>query len=281
MSSLSGTPADPSSQAGGTVRFGEIDGADFFKGRMAACALWKSALSQANKESLQTLTRANWLSLSPDGLWDATDQFATDQTGNGATRTTLVGTTSDADDPAGWASWAASADPYVGAGAAATASSGNVTPALPGSLATGDALILDVTALDNVSCSVAVSGGSGNAWTLKGAQNNGTGLRKEVWWKRRGAGDTDTAAAVAHTGGGKIIARVHAIRVPGTGDPFEAFSFDTISAASSGDFPDITTLSNDAVMMFGLGYAEDFVTGPSISAAAGLTLTEVDETEVA
>jgi hypothetical protein len=34
-------------------------------------------------------------------------------------------------------------------------------------------------------------------------------------------------------------------------------------------------------MMFGLGYAEDFVTGPSISAAAGLTLTEVDETEVA
>jgi hypothetical protein len=129
-------------------------------------------------------------------------------------------------------------------------------------------------------CSVAVSGGSGNAWTRKGAQNNGTGLRKEVWWKRRGSGDADTAAAVTHTGGGKIIARVHAIRVPGTGDPFEAFAFENVAAAASGDFPDITTLTADAFMMFGLGYGEDFTTGPSISAAQGLTLTERDETEV-
>jgi hypothetical protein len=105
MSSLSGTPANPASQAGGTVRWGEIDGADFFKGRLAACAIWTSALSQANKETLATLTRANWLSLTPQGLWDEIDAFATDHTGNGASRTTLTGTADDADDPTGWASW--------------------------------------------------------------------------------------------------------------------------------------------------------------------------------
>lgn len=173
-----------------------------------------------------------------------------------------------------------SAGTYVGSGAAATAASGNVTPALPSNLETDDALILDITALDNVDCSVAVSGGSGNAWTRKGAQNNGTGLRKEVWWKRRGASDTDTAAAVTHTAGSKIGARVHAFRVAGTSDPFEAFTFETTAAAATGDFPDITTLSADATLLYGLGYGEDFSVGPSITAAQGLTLAEIDETEV-
>ena len=60
---------------------------------------------------------------------------------------------------------AGSGDPYIGAGAAATAASGNVTPALPGSLLEHDILVLDITALDNVDCSVATSGGSGAAWT--------------------------------------------------------------------------------------------------------------------
>jgi hypothetical protein len=221
-------------------------------------------------------------------IFDDTDTY-----GNGFVAHWRLGTGASITNAGAWGSGASSVgiasvvyrasadtDPYVGAGAAATASSGNITPALPGSLQTNDALILDITALDNVDCSVAVSGGSGNAWTRKGAQNNGTGLRKEVWWKRRGSGDADTAAAVTHTGGGKIIARVHAIRVPGTGDPFEAFAFENVAAAASGDFPDITTLTADAFMMFGLGYGEDFTTGPSISAAQGLTLTERDETEV-
>lgn len=171
--------------------------------------------------------------------------------------------------------------PYVGAGAAATAASGNVTPALPGSLEENDALILDITALDNVDCSVAVSGGSGNGWTRKAAHNNGSSLRKEVWWKRRGASDTDTAAAVTHSSGGKIVARVHAVRVPGTGDPFEASAGpSSVSAGASGAFPDVTTVNDDAVLFYTLGYAEDFTAGPAISNAQGLTLTERDETEV-
>jgi hypothetical protein len=170
-------------------------------------------------------------------------------------------------------------DAFFAAGTAGTAASGNVTPTLPASLATNDALVLSITALDNVACSVATSGGSGNAWALKGAQNNGTGLRTEVWWKRRGASDADTGAVVTHASGGKIIARIYAVRVPGTGDPFEAFGFNTAAAATSADFPNATTLTASATMMFGLSYAEDFLVGPSISNAQGLTLTERGETE--
>lgn len=97
-------------QAGGNVRFGEIDGSDFFKGRLAVAAEFTTALSDADIESLvTTFTRANWLALGAVGLWDEIDAFTTDHTGNGASRTSLVGTTDDADDPTGWAGWAGAA----------------------------------------------------------------------------------------------------------------------------------------------------------------------------
>jgi hypothetical protein len=100
------------SQAGGRVVFGQINGSDFFKGRLAVAAIWTTDLSDANLESLVTsFTRANWLSLSPAGLWDELDAFSTDHTGNGASQTSLVGTTDDADDPSGWGSWGAGGGP--------------------------------------------------------------------------------------------------------------------------------------------------------------------------
>lgn len=99
-------------QAGGKTVFGEIDGADFFKGKFAVGSIWTTNLSDANMQSLvDTMTLANWLSLSPAALWDERDQFATDQTGNGKNRTLLTGTTLDADNPTGWASWAGAAIP--------------------------------------------------------------------------------------------------------------------------------------------------------------------------
>jgi hypothetical protein len=91
-----------------TVVFGQIDGADFFKGRLFACAEFATALSNADIESLvTTFTRTNWLAKGAVGLWDENDAFATDHTGNGASRTLLTGTTDDADDPADAAGWAA------------------------------------------------------------------------------------------------------------------------------------------------------------------------------
>lgn len=107
---------NPVTQAGGKIVFGQIDGADFFKGRCAVLAEWASQLSDVNVESLvTTLTRANWLSLSPTALWDELDAFATDWAGT-SSRTSLVGTTDDADDPTGWASWAPAGTVKTGSG---------------------------------------------------------------------------------------------------------------------------------------------------------------------
>jgi hypothetical protein len=101
-----GTMNNSLTQAGGKVVFGQIDGADFFKGRLAVAAEFNANLSDADLESLvTTFSRANWLSLGAVGLWDAYDRFATDRTGNGADQTLLTGTTVDADDPTGWAQW--------------------------------------------------------------------------------------------------------------------------------------------------------------------------------
>jgi len=212
-----------------------------------------------------------------DDIGTLTDQtgLGADETSRSASGITLVA------DPTDFYS---SGSPYIGAGAAATATSGNVTAANPAGATTNDIQILDITALDNVDCSVANAGGSGSSWTRKIAQNNGAGLRKEIWWRRRAGGDTDTGATVTHTGGGKIIAQQHLYRIPSaptTGDPFEAVGGPTnVSAASSGTFPNVTSLSTNAELFYSLGYAEDFSTGPSISNAQGLTLTERAEVEV-
>lgn len=90
-----------------SIRFGAIDSSDFFAGKCAVIAKWNTGLSDANLESLLTsFTRTDWLALSPAGLWDGYDQFATDRTGGGATRTAIVGTTVETGDvPTGWASW--------------------------------------------------------------------------------------------------------------------------------------------------------------------------------
>jgi hypothetical protein len=101
-------------QAGGKTVFGEIDNADFFKGRLADNALWSTNLNDSQMQSLvDTMTLANWLSLSPAALWDERDAFNLDQTPNGKNRTLLTGTSDDADNPTGWASWAAAASPPV------------------------------------------------------------------------------------------------------------------------------------------------------------------------
>lgn len=100
-----GTLGDPAG-AQTSVHFGEVNGSDPFKGHLAVFGAVAAYMSTANVESLvTTMTRANWVSLFA-GVWDADDSFATDRTGNGATRTSLVGTTVDAaDNPAGWSLW--------------------------------------------------------------------------------------------------------------------------------------------------------------------------------
>jgi hypothetical protein len=104
------TLGNPVTQVGGKIVFGQIDGSDFFKGRLAVCAEWASALNTTQLAALvSSFTRSDWLATSPVGLWDELDAFQADHTGGGASRTSITGTTDDADDPAGWASWAGAA----------------------------------------------------------------------------------------------------------------------------------------------------------------------------
>lgn len=112
--------------AANEILFGNTAGADWFKGRLAAVAIWDTNLSDAQMLSLgSSLSRANWLSLTPKFLVDEMDAFATDYAGT-STRTGLVDTTDDADDPAGWANWAGGiltvpfADPSYGIQRSAT-----------------------------------------------------------------------------------------------------------------------------------------------------------------
>jgi len=117
------------------VVFGQINNSDFFKGRLAVAAEWNTPLTDSQINSLvTTFTRANWLSLSPAGLWDELDAFATDHTGNGAARTSLVGTADDADDPAGWTGWAAAGD-FAPSNTVAPAITG--TPTAPSTISCG------------------------------------------------------------------------------------------------------------------------------------------------
>jgi hypothetical protein len=102
---VSGGIGDPRA----TVRavFGNVDNADFFDGRMFCSAIFPTVLSNGDVESLvTTFTRANWDAKGAMFLVDSLDSFATDHSGNGATRTTLTGTSSSVDDPPGADGWA-------------------------------------------------------------------------------------------------------------------------------------------------------------------------------
>jgi len=104
----SNTNGNHATTADGIV-FGNTGGSDPYPGRLAVCAYWNTDLSDADRASLHnTMTRANWLSKSPNFLVDELDAFQTDYAGT-STRTGIVGTTDDADDPTGWASWASPA----------------------------------------------------------------------------------------------------------------------------------------------------------------------------
>lgn len=167
---------------------------------------------------------------------------------------------------------------HMGTGPAATAASGDVTA----NYATGggapivdDILVCEVTARDNVVLTFPAG------WNKKAENNNGTGLRQTIAWRRRAGGDSETSVAITHTGGAQIIARVHTIRGAVTsGDPFEASAVATPAAASTGAFPTTTTLTAGVMLFYAFSYQDDFATAPAVTNAQGLTLTERDSTEV-
>jgi len=125
MDASSGNPTAPGSGGGIEIGGGVGTGTDNFTGRIGLVAYWNSVLSTPNIQSLiTTFTRANWLSLSPTGLWDELDGFTADRTGNGATQVADTGTADDADDPTGWSSWVGGTNVDVTGGSAQATGSG-------------------------------------------------------------------------------------------------------------------------------------------------------------
>lgn len=106
----------------------------------------------------------------------------------------------------------------VAAGAAASAASGNVTPAMFAGVAVDDIIVVVVTSGDNVACTFPVG------YTIKAALNNGTTLRTTIAWKR--AVGSDAAPLVTHAAGDSIDARCIGYRgaagAGGVSDPFDA-----------------------------------------------------------
>jgi len=167
----------------------------------------------------------------------------------------------------------------MGAGVVATAVSGDVTADDPIGTAAplvNDILLCDASSRDNVALSFPAG------WTKKAEANNGAGLRKTIAWRRRVGGDSETSVLVTHADGAQIIARAHCVRgVIETGDPFEAATGPTsIGAGTTGVFPNVTSLSNGAMLLYLFAYQEDYTDAPTITNAQGLTLTERDSTEV-
>jgi hypothetical protein len=79
-----------------TVRFGQWNNGEQFLGKMAAQAVWNSALSEAQVKSLITGSIESWLALSPKALWMLDQEVVTeevkDATGNGADQKAREGT---------------------------------------------------------------------------------------------------------------------------------------------------------------------------------------------
>lgn len=91
--------------AANEILFGNTAGADWFDGWVAAVAVWDTNLNDAQMLSLgSSMSRANWLSLTPKFLADEQDAFVRDHAGT-STQTALSNTTASTDNPAGWASW--------------------------------------------------------------------------------------------------------------------------------------------------------------------------------
>ena len=93
--------ASPSS-----LSFGEWDGGEQFRGKIAAQAVWDTVLSEAQiKELAEGVSIADWLTTSPSpkGLWmfnqAETSEAVLDLTGNGAVETTQSGTTVVEEEP--------------------------------------------------------------------------------------------------------------------------------------------------------------------------------------
>lgn len=141
---------------------------------------------------------------------------------------------------------------WFGTGAVAAAASGNITPTLPGSFATGDIAICICCQADNVVSTMPAG------WTIVDPTNN-NGLNNErVWWAWRRLTVGDANPLITHAAGNTIIARITVYRgVITTGDPYSAKSVNTTAASNTATALAITPTDADSMIVFCGGQADN------------------------
>lgn len=159
---------------------------------------------------------------------------------------------------------------YVGSGTAATASSGNVTPGLPGGTAVDDILICVVESRDNVVHSMA-------GWTMLNTGTSGTRHRASLFWRRATGGDP---ATVTHNAGNGIAARIMAFRGVSTATAFDTTNSFTVSPSDDNvEAAAISTVTANTMLVFTQHMAENYssVANPAGSSPwTNAFLTELD-----
>jgi hypothetical protein len=138
---------------------------------------------------------------------------------------------------------------FVGVGAAATATGGNVTPGLPAGTAVNDVLICVVESRDNVAHTM-------TGWTQLNTGTSGAGHRASLFWRRATGGDPTT---VTHTAGGGIGARIIAFRGVSTTTAFDVANSFTVSASDDDvEAAAITTVTANTMLVFTQHMAESY-----------------------
>lgn len=138
-----GALADGNTLASGHLRLGGI--ADFANYRLAAAAIWNGVeLTNGQLDGiLSAKTTASIDALNPTWLVDDSDAFATNLTNPGVMdRTSISGTTDDADDPAGWVYGLSGGTDYTG-----------TVPAAAGATASGPSPVVNARPYVNISVS--------------------------------------------------------------------------------------------------------------------------------
>jgi len=138
---------------------------------------------------------------------------------------------------------------FVGAGSAATATSGNVTPGLPAGTAMNDILICVVESRDNVVTSM-------TNWTLLNGADSGTGHHASLFWRRATGVDP---TIVTHTAGAGIGAQIMAFRGVSTTTAFDVANSFTVSPADNNtEAAAITTGSANTMLVFTQHVADNY-----------------------
>ncbi len=151
-------------------------------------------------------TVANWPTDGFRVLWDANPGNAdvvgylalrgTFQTASGSNTAPTSGSpTVNQDNSTGTTSVA-----YVGAGTVGTAASGNVTPTINASSASGHLMICVIESADNVASTMPAG------WNSRVAQNQGTALRQQIFTKVHSGSESNPL--VTHPAGNAIKARI-------------------------------------------------------------------------